>query len=552
MFREQDLSQLFHALCHDSWRINGPDLLFWEGNDPTKTSLTLSQKKEEWRTRLCKVHSSLLLKEFLHHQSPIKSGAASNRFVPCFTVCSYEESEIERVLEDIRLQAPSLFPPSEDALAQGRFGGLLSRTEQSLQMQSKKTKQHTLYALSADVLLSACDLPQLVYLTQVRNLCREAFPVGKEENIFLEDPEFHDILSSCSPSIFRSNPPPFGISFRGNSLVNCTHLQMPAFCSAGRKEAFCRLIAMRGRKKNVHAFQYHIQKASTPHPLSGDVFCNETAWYFEMCTGVCLTAGLTSLFLQLQHECDVFYDSFLFRHSHKTWGDCMEEIFLSLLRAYQPVIIRCPAVYWRVAYLRESFRKLNQLCLSLETLIWDVPYLAGRLCDPSGFGIPLSLGCKIPENQADWAVFAENIFSSYARALQFDAQRDSASLPSADILEQFLHHMNIRFPPHHGDLSFSELVQILCAKTGPFPPKAACCLGYAILPNEPGIRALQKSFRKYTSKSSRENAAREKIRNRSQATRLYGQIHKILYSHITPQSGAQLSPDPGFFDFPCT
>ena len=45
MFREQDLSQLFHALCHDSWRINGPDLLFWEGNDPTKTSLTLSQKK---------------------------------------------------------------------------------------------------------------------------------------------------------------------------------------------------------------------------------------------------------------------------------------------------------------------------------------------------------------------------------------------------------------------------------------------------------------------------------------------------------------------------
>ena len=75
--------------------------------------------------------------------------------------------------------------------------------------------------------------------------------------------------------------------------------------------------------------------------------------------------------------------------------------------------------------------------------------------------------------------------------------------------------------------------------------------GYAILPNEPGIRTPAKKAAKYASLSSCDEGKKEKIRNRSEEERLYRTIHETLYSGGGTQQEAEGRQDLGFLDLPC-
>ena len=552
---EEIMTYLTQILNRDLWRTDPQEYRPQGAKESKATSLDLPEQRKVWAAQSRAIRSSTLRRRFLQERLPVKNISAAASSLPLLTISFPKEDDISEVVAQLGHQLKELLDSSDDETFQKMAQPLYAETKNNLQHLPHRQKRT--YSLTSDLLLHAYDLPQLSYLIEVRKSCAEAFPSGRRKEILRDDLEFYSLISSANyyPTTLQNSTSWFGIQFDAGTLAGCTELQLPVFCDAGRKEAFLRLVAMRGRLKNAHAFQYHMHGASTPHPLLGDVFCSETAWYFEMCTGISLTVGLTSLFLRLRQECDAFYGSFSPRHKNPLWGDCMEKVFLDLLRSYQALILYCPAVYWRIAYLREVFAKLNQLCLSLETLKQDFPSLARQLCDPIGLGVYGLLGTKIPESEEDWAAFVQYMFSQYVSALQFDIEPllkgDLQVARTFDLLTEFYRHVTPRFSLYNLEPAYPAGIQMSCAELSDPPKNPMHRFGYAILPNEPGICTLAEKAAKYASLPSCDEGKKEKIRNRSEEERLYRTIHETLYSGGGTQQEAEGRQDLGFLDLPC-
>ena len=80
-----------------------------------------------------------------------------------------------------------------------------------------------------------------------------------------------------------------------------------------------------------------------------DPFPMEDQWYYEMSTGLSLTAEIVAFLLELDNQ-------YKGRRSKKTRIDCI----IRLLSEFREQIVSCPAVFWRSAILRHIFFALDR------------------------------------------------------------------------------------------------------------------------------------------------------------------------------------------------
>lgn len=245
--------------------------------------------------------------------------------------------------------------------------------------------------LNAGDYFLAYDYPQLLYLQQLKQACGDN-RVDSTEDI----PAF-----CCRDSIGAAGRQSldkwekrrdFGVEFRKSGTF-----EAPQFCKAGRMEAYCRYIVERRRETMVHSPHYQL-RASGAGNLAGareESFCNEDAWYYEMCSGVSLISELAVWMdtldrLNCERALHAPADS-----GAPMWKDSFKAAIYLALEDNAERIIFCPAVYWRIACLKRAIYAVNTFCQNLDEtwrLKVPVPY-------PFGPSIPAA---GIPNTSRNW------------------------------------------------------------------------------------------------------------------------------------------------------
>lgn len=237
--------------------------------------------------------------------------------------------------------------------------------------------------LNAGDYFLAYDFPQLLYLQQLKQACGDN-RVDSTEDI----PAF-----CCRDSIGAAGRQSldkwekrrdFGVKFRKSGTF-----EAPQFCKAGRMEAYCRYIVERRRETMVHSPHYQL-RASGAGNLAGareDSFCNEDAWYYEMCSGASLISELAILVdtldrLNCERALHAPTDS-----DAPMWKDSFKDAIYLALKDNAERTIFCPAVYWRIAYLKRAIYAVNTICQNLDET-WrikvPVPYPFGPSIPAAG------------------------------------------------------------------------------------------------------------------------------------------------------------------------
>lgn len=143
-------------------------------------------------------------------------------------------------------------------------------------------------------------------------------------------------------------------------------LSTPTFCSAGRLSAFLRFTAgSKHIKKHMGSIVYHTRSLPQnldQHNLKGTL-SDEDAWFYEMCTGLSLTAEISALIYQLESEPSI----------PTNWNQHRHSVFLKILEQHREIIVSCPAVTWRFVVVRNIFRHINTYFTSPNTSREDNP-----------------------------------------------------------------------------------------------------------------------------------------------------------------------------------
>ncbi len=240
------------------------------------------------------------------------------------------------------------------------------------------------------------DAPLLLYLHDRQKIQPETALIRE-----LECPE-------CYQSIFDKTPVAqreaawFGVTIRRQDDLNDGNvITVPAFCKKGRLEAFQRFITYGSKATHVHMFQYYVRCLPDHRQLeSVPDFQEEDAWYFEMCTGLSLTVEITALLAELGVKPSGEQAE---GKGIVTWSDCRLKIICELLQKHRECIIRCPAIYWRAASIRNVIRQVDNQCRMKELQLERRVYLA--------YLKELPVIC--PETEDEWRQFASEQFTYY-------------------------------------------------------------------------------------------------------------------------------------------
>ena len=173
------------------------------------------------------------------------------------------------------------------------------------------------------------------------------------------------------------------------------------FCENGRLEAFQRFITHGGRATRVHQLSYFTRLLPTRDKLEPAIpFSDEDAWYFEMCTGLSLVTEITALLLELKVDiCDINSND----KAISDWTGCRLGIIGKLLHNHRESIIKCPAIYWRAACLRNAIRQTDYQCRMVELKFEQQIHLA--------YTEELPEDCL--KTVGEWFTFAKEQFEQY-------------------------------------------------------------------------------------------------------------------------------------------
>lgn len=225
------------------------------------------------------------------------------------------------------------------------------------------------------------DLPILSFLQIKKQLENNTiisltdFPGLALESLSLN--EFQELLIRRIKNKKLTSTFPFDVHFVHSVKNFPEHLQLPKFCFNARISAYCRFIIDRERKssnsKNVHSIPYQL-RGLFYHPnfdkgidikhnsslLLYSLFSIEDAWFYEMCTGLCLTAEITAFILELDQKSK--------KHSNSVWETNRCDIFIDILRKHQEDLISAPAVTWRYTFCRNAFQEIDLVCQNLSSI----------------------------------------------------------------------------------------------------------------------------------------------------------------------------------------
>lgn len=205
-----------------------------------------------------------------------------------------------------------------------------------------------------------------------------------------ECPECYQLIFDKTPRTQREAAW-FGVTIRRQDDLNDGNvITVPTFCEKGRLEAFQRFITHGSKAAHVHMFQYYVRCLPGHQKLEAvPDFQEEDTWYFEMCTGLSLTVEITALLAELGVKPSA-------KKSKQTgsvkWSDCRLKIICELLQKHRESIIRCPAIYWRAASIRNVIRQVNSQCRMKALLLERQIYLA----------YPEKQPVICPETEKDW------------------------------------------------------------------------------------------------------------------------------------------------------
>lgn len=251
------------------------------------------------------------------------------------------------------------------------------------------------YKLSPADYFVLYDVPQLMYL-YTRHRLQSDIQTIRETDC----PDIYE-------NIFDYNKKKHNNSWFGVNILHSTKsyavdaITVPAFCGKGRLEAFYRFITWGKNAKLVHMFKYFTRRLPSRTVLeSVSGFRDEDAWYFEMCTGLSLTAEITALLVELGVKSrDIKNDD----QAISTWSECRLELFGRLLQNHRESMTKCPAIYWRNACLRNAIRQTDYQCRIKELTYEQQISLA--------YTDTLPENC--PQTSGEWYIFAEQEFEKY-------------------------------------------------------------------------------------------------------------------------------------------
>lgn len=346
--------------------------------------------------RMLREQACRLREYVLRHRLTAREPALRRPGSPGDTVkmVRYEESAFTELCRSGTTRCAELC--SREALSEQDVIQFLDDLQRALNQLPTRTVRCQLNA--GDYFL-AYDYPQLLYLQQLKQACGDN-RVDSTEDI----PAF-----CCRDSIGAAGRQSldkwekrrdFGVKFRKSGTF-----EAPQFCKAGRMEAYCRYIVERRRETMVHSPHYQL-RASGAGNLAGareESFCNEDAWYYEMCSGASLISELAILVdtldrLNCERALHAPTDS-----DAPMWKDSFKDAIYLALKDNAERTIFCPAVYWRIAYLKRVIYAANTICQDLDEsrrIKVPVPY-------PFGPSIPVD---KIPNTSRGWKKLCLYIF----------------------------------------------------------------------------------------------------------------------------------------------
>lgn len=397
------------------------------------------------------------------------------------------------------------------------------------------------------------DAPLLLYLHDCQKIQPETALIRE-----LECPE-------CYQSIFDKTPVAqreaawFGVTIRRQDDLNDGNvITVPAFCKKGRLEAFQRFITYGSKATHVHMFQYYVRCLPDHRQLeSVPGFQEEDAWYFEMCTGLSLTVEITALLAELGVKPSGEQAE---GKGIVTWSDCRLKIICELLQKHRECIIRCPAIYWRAASIRNVIRQVDNQCRMKELQLERQIYLA----------YPEKQPVVCPETEQGWRQFAAGQFEYYFFTDLLMIGVNISSKSKMWFAEKCLHDTmgtTLEDPERYfsniDDIEEAEFMcaaenqvhNLLCAdtivrtdllmrnaKTAPYTADREKKGFYfrGCLPKEdPVVEDMIGSTRIPSKKSEADQQSLKKLRNANVTEELFEKIHQTLY-------GTESDSDCGF------
>ena len=361
----------------------------------------------EVRTALQK-RARILQDYILRHRLPLKKPITKphTNIGHTITLDLYDRNAI---LEQIKGTTTQLPPISDNGTLCGDNADINSGNEQIAAEFKEKlctipTHEAT-YTLSEVDYLLAYDYPQIQYLLQLKKAYNGAQKTMSIENI----PEFCTSINEAGPETTKKweECHAFG--------VNCSpelELSSPLFCETGRVEAYCRYIIEHSKEELVHTLRYQARASANGNLVkhTGESFCDEDAWYYEMCSGVSLVSELAALV----HRLDLLNKQRVFLPSDEDeaerWAHCFKTSIYDALEYNAELISSCPAVYWRIAYLKRLIYEVNTICQNLDEsrrITQRVPY---------GYGAAIPTGL-ITDTREGWINMGIVIFTQMVSPL---------------------------------------------------------------------------------------------------------------------------------------
>ena len=567
---------------YKKWLINfieSPSNICFDSlkKEATKCGLCQNAIKEE--TIKCRDYN---LKHYLLQKPPIPVNrkTQAKKRGNLVNIFHYNTSEIQELIEKTTDQLISLDQNKEldDVLCQTKAGEVIQRFSEILENSEKREFSYLMEPAHYFVIY---DLPQLKYLSCRRKRLHKGIDNPVKDISEIDLPKWcASIFNMCNSKRKQlQEGAPFQIEYTTEKIGKQRRREVfrtLPICQDGRLEAYGRFIAKRGRAEMVHSFMYQ-NRATAEGQLSKhseDPFCDEDAWYYEMCSGVSLVAELASCIKTIEeeneHRAGVSTSNL---DGSERWKNCFEPCILEALKRFRHFIIRCPAVYWRIVCLRKVICDLNKFCIGLE----DIQTISRQLPSIYDIVIPHSLR---PASKEQWIERGVDIFgaliSSEYNKIQVN-QLDYPNISSAGtmcgiemplwepyssycysidpighILGETIRNPSLIFPDNswgnvfwpaaYMDLRIGDYgLHVIAshAEVKPFSVSGVNCsdapyLRFCLTHQDPGIKDLIEEAR-VLSKAK----INVKLREKAGIFKIFNDVHRSLYCD-----------DKGFFDMP--
>lgn len=152
----------------------------------------------------------------------------------------------------------------------------------------------------------------------------------------------------------------FGITYlKKGEKKNLPCIKYPEFGGKARLVLFRKFFIQRRQNACVNSLKYQL----SPGFAAGSKKCQETesensmetfseidGWYYEMCTGISLSLAISAQLLELSESKSIICSP---------WADYRICVLLKILKKCYPLIVSCPAVYWRIRIFKEIIRNVD-------------------------------------------------------------------------------------------------------------------------------------------------------------------------------------------------